>query len=134
MTLFRVRQQQWVTYSWYVDADTEHEAELSDRNGVPDEADSKLHSSDTEATPVTASQRPEELDCIVVLPRWAVTYQVLAGVSGGQVAADGVVTVGAIDAEVAAELAETWIIDNDARHDSRIEPSIVIVSAEDAEG
>lgn len=129
MTLYRVSQDQLVTYWWYVEADTEQQACLSDRDGVPDLAFSKIRRSETEASALPDGQ-PTEDQSRLVLPRWQVAYQVQAGVDGGRIASEGAVTVRALDEEIAAELAEEWITDNDPHHDARIDPQIVIVSAE----
>lgn len=129
MTLYRVSQDQLVTHWWYVEADTEQQACLSDRNGIPDQAFNKLRRSETEASALPDGH-PTEDQSRVVLPCWQVGYQVRAGVDGGQVASEGAATVRALDEEIAAELAEEWIADNDPRHDDRIEPQIVIVSTD----
>jgi hypothetical protein len=127
MTLYCVSQDQLVTYWWYVEADTEQQACLSDRNGVPDQAFSKLRRSETEATATPVGQ-PTEDGSRLVLPHWQVGYQIRAGVDDGQIAFDGTVTVRALDEEIAVELAEEWITDNDPRYDDRIQPQAVIVS------
>jgi hypothetical protein len=129
MTLYRVSQDQLVTYWWYAEADTAQQACLSDRNGVPDQAFSKLRRSETEASALPDGH-PTEDRSRLVLSRWRVSYQVLAGVDGGQVASEGDVIVRALDEDIAVELAEEWITDNDPRHDDRIQPHIVIVSTD----
>ena len=129
MTLYHVSQDQLVTYWWYAEADTEQQACLSDRNGIPDQAFSKLRRSETEASALPDGH-PTEDRSRLVLPRWRVRYQVLAGVDGGQVVSEGAVTVRALDEDIAAELAEEWVTDNDPRHDDRFQQRIVLISTD----
>ena len=129
MPRYRVSQRQVVTYWWYVDADSAEQACLSDCHGVPDQAFSRLRAAETDAVALREDEVSEDAS-VLVLPRWRVTYQIAAGVSAGQMAADGAVTVRALDDEIAGELAEAWVVDNDPRHDDRIQPQVRITSAE----
>lgn len=48
---YKVTERQVVHYTWFVDADDQETAEESAQDGVPDDAESKLKSSEVEAEP-----------------------------------------------------------------------------------
>jgi hypothetical protein len=127
MPIFCVTETQHVRYRWYVDADTETEAAATAIAGVPDTARCRLLSSDYEATAVgDPTVKPT-----ITLERWRVEYRILSGIETPAVAiADATVVVRALDEDTATALAVKYVEDNDAYHDSRIDPRIEVVNVE----